>query len=196
MIDLTNAHVQRSLAWATADEAPAMGGLSHCETRDVFNARLERLRSRQKEVMAGERADLVSAVVAEIGGNSFDHNLGQWRDLPGVYLDDLTTADYGIIILADRGQGVRATLQRAVTGTLASDEDALRLAFLRRITGRVGERWGNGLKFVREVVRDHGMDLYFQSGRGTYEATSGDESWKDAESVVLGCIAVVSFALR
>jgi hypothetical protein len=91
---------------------------------------------------------------------------------------------------------VRVTIQRAVSGTLGSDLDALRLAFLRRITGRVGERWGNGLKFVREIVKEKGMGLSFQSGTGAYEVNAAGEAWMERETLVPGCLAVVSFRLR
>jgi hypothetical protein len=182
-----------AFAWATTEQPPSYGE-QYCESRDVFNARLERLRLQHRSRGIGERADLINAVLAEVGGNSFDHNLGQWRDLPGVYLGDAVADGLEIAVIADRGQGVRATIQRAVPGTLENDLSALQLAFLRRITGRVGERRGNGLKFVREVVRSTGMSLYFQSGSAVYQ-TSAEDAWSETNRLLPGCLAVLSFPI-
>src|SRR5206468_405401 len=99
-----------------------------------------------------------------------------------------TLGDSGLIVIADRGLGVRTTIQRAVSGTL-SDLAALQLAFLRRISGRVGERRGNGLKFVRETVRDKGMSLYFQSGTAAYDTGPSGDAWMEEKSLIPGCLA-------
>ncbi len=180
-------------AWAWAASNPPADPAFLCETRDAFSARLERLRAEHRAVVSDAQANLMNAVLAEIGGNSFDHNLGQWRDVQGVYLADAVTERDGIVVIADRGQGVRTTLQRAVTGTLASDLDALRLAFLQRITGSVGERRGNGLKYVREIVREHDMGLSFQSGNGLYETGPDGDTWQEVGGIVHGCVAILRF---
>src|SRR5436305_5203283 len=103
MIDLTHPVVAAAFAWVRADRPPLPTGAG-CETRDVFYARLERLRQAHRNQGPGETADVVNAVVAEVGGNSFDHNLGQRRDVPGVHLADTLSEASGLV--ADRGQGV------------------------------------------------------------------------------------------
>lgn len=75
----------------------------HCESRDIFQAQLDNL---YHELLN----PLLIAVCGEIGNNSFDHNLGNWRDLSGVYLEH--SKEGSMIILADRGQGIRKTLSR------------------------------------------------------------------------------------
>ena len=56
---------------------------TYCQTRDVFQARLEKLQSVLKDKVSLSAISLLSAVAGEIGNNSFDHNLGNWRDIPG-----------------------------------------------------------------------------------------------------------------
>jgi len=69
-------------------------------------------------------------------------------------------------VIADRGQGVLASLRRVLPG-LQRDQYALDTAFSKIISGRSPEKRGNGLKFVREVVNGctH-RGLVFLSGTG------------------------------
>lgn len=138
-----------------------------CVTHDVFRVRLDRF-YRELLRSAWPEADgaLTGAIVGEIGNNCFDHNLGQWRDIPGCWFD------YGIdsratwVVIADRGQGVLSSLQQAVP-SLQTDQEALEIAFSKVVSGRSPEKRGNGLKFVRQVVNDHpGRGLLFLSGKG------------------------------
>src|SRR5436853_7648521 len=108
MIDLSASFLPDAFAWATATEPAVPTETFYCETRDTFAAHIERLRRKQQQEFPVGVADLLNAVTAEIGGNSFDHNLGQWRDIPGVYLADILSDDSGLVVMADRGQGIRA----------------------------------------------------------------------------------------
>jgi len=59
----------------------------YCQTRDIFQARLERM---QKDLLGSGKMKedniyIISAIAGEIGNNSFDHNLGNWPDVPGVF---------------------------------------------------------------------------------------------------------------
>lgn len=154
-----------------------------CESRDVFQAQLEVLYQTLKN-------PLLIAVCGEIGNNSFDHNLGNWRDLSGVYFE---VADKDkIIVLADRGQGVRKTLSNVVSG-LVSDLEAVKTAFVKTISGRNPEQRGNGLKFVASAFKKNPWELYFQSGHGTVRIAKGGITFGEAQNDVKGCLAVIRY---
>lgn len=185
--------IQCAFAWATVREPPPLPEADYCATRDVLSARTDRLlREFLKQHISENTAYLLHALVSEIGGNSFDHNLGQWRDVPGALMMDARDARASMVILADRGQGIRATLTK-VKPTIASDEEALRVAFLERISSRAPERRGNGLKFVRREIMQDGMDIFFQSGTATYSVSGKQEKWESSETNVAGCFVVLSF---
>jgi hypothetical protein len=141
------------LAWYASEEEPATSP-DVCASRDVFQARLD---SALRELLAlgwvDDEAALLIAVLGEIGNNSFDHNLGQWRDVPGCWFGREPSSDPSLFWVADRGVGLLATLKRA-DPALDTPEQAMDAAFLRVLSGRAPERRGNGLKFVRSVVND------------------------------------------
>ena len=111
-----------------------------------------------------DAAALLTAVLGEIGNNSFDHNLGQWRDVPGCRLGHVAGVELPLFWVVDRGVGILATLRRA-DPTLTTPEQAIEAAFARVLSGRTPERRGNGLKFVRSVVNGHNLrGLVCQSG--------------------------------
>lgn len=138
-----------------------------CETRDIFQARLGRFYRDILSQIGGEsEAALLAAIAGEIGNNCFDHNLGQWRDVPGCWFDYGSEAVTAWMAIADRGQGVLSSLKRA-DPSLQSDQGAVDAAFHRRLSGRSPERRGNGLKFVRGIVNgDNNRGLFFISGQG------------------------------
>ena len=135
---------------------------------------------------------LVVAVAGEIGNNSFDHNLGNWPDIAGIFFAyDVNKRN---IILADRGVGVLTTLKR-VKPELNNDEDALRVAFTEIISGRAPESRGNGLKFVRKIVSENPIGLLFQSGDAelTLAKDSSDLDIKHSSEPFRGCLALITF---
>lgn len=148
--------------WAESPQAPELSLQQYCETRDIFKARLDRMAIMlDSEPDSKELAPLLTAIAGEIGNNSFDHNLGNWPDVPGTFFDyDINKR---IIVLADRGLGIRATLTR-VRPDLKDDMIALRVAFTERLSGRAPEQRGNGLKFVRNVAIENPIGIYLQSG--------------------------------
>lgn len=151
-----------------------------CPTRDVFSARLGKAHSNP----------LFLAILGEIGNNAFDHNLGNWRNVPGIYFT--VDAENGMAVIADRGQGVRKTLSRVVPD-LANDKDALKVAFTKVISGRSPERRGNGLKFVREVVQGQKWSLEFYSGMGKAIMQKGSEiEFSDGDRDIKGAIAYIA----
>ena len=142
------------LRWFASADAMA-DAVQLCSTRDTFQARLDsfyRVLLKCDE-MVNEVALLI-AVIGEIGNNCFDHNLGQWRDVAGCWFAQVQDRSHWWIALADRGQGILASLRR-VDGTIATHQAALEIAFRRQLSGRAPEQRGNGLKFVRRVINGH-----------------------------------------
>lgn len=161
-----------------------------CPTRDVFRGRLDSLMIRQRRSsISNDTLALTEAVLSEIGNNAFDHNIGNWRDDPGVFFGS-DMSDRFLYVIADRGQGMRATLSR-VRPAIATDSEALKIAFTQRISGRAPERRGNGLKFVRHVLLNDGLDLWFASGSASYQVVGKKEIWNEADPAIPGCCAIL-----
>jgi predicted DNA-binding transcriptional regulator len=144
-----------------------------CETRDVFSGRLARLKEYQMNGLSRQDLGLMVAIVGEIGNNSFDHNLGQWTDVPGCWFQSQLTGKQIWIVIADRGQGIYQSLLR-VDSQIQSHQAAVEMAFEKKISGRKPERRGNGLKFVKSVIVSHGQSgLACRSGSGWVHYGSG-----------------------
>ncbi len=180
--------------WITANETTAsrLDPQWYCQTRDVFDVRLDAMTRDilQDHNTIDDHVYLIKAIVGEMGNNAFDHNIGNWPDMPGIFFGyDLVDKK---IVLADRGRGVLATLQPVKPG-LATDVDALKTAFTERLSSRIPERRGNGLKFVRESIADLRIHLTFSSGSATAELNKAmriDTTTKN----VRGCLAILEFS--
>jgi excisionase family DNA binding protein len=139
--------------WAGSSFAQEPDEAYLCRYKADFQHRVEEVSQRLSSIpdLAAAAPMLVSAV-AEIGSNSFDHNLGNWPDIPGIFF----AVDYAKrrMAIADRGRGILQTL-RAVRPELVTHVDALHMALTEIISGRAPEPRGNGLKFVRSVVQDY-----------------------------------------
>src|SRR3989344_5896240 len=147
--------------WVSSSAPPELPNSVYCQTSPVFQARLGKMQAILKDANAIEHFSLLVAMAGEIGDNSFAHNLGNWPDVPGVlFAFDINKKQ---IILADRGRGVLKTLKR-VRPELVTHEEALRVAFTEIVSGREPEKRGNGLKFVRKVISENSINLFFQSG--------------------------------
>lgn len=141
--------LERVRAWYGAKSNPAENPPDLiCETRDTFAGRLPRLVS---SGLGSDEQSLAIAAVGEIGNNSFDHNLGRWKDMPGCWYQTQSTGGRLWICVADRGQGVLKSLSRVDAG-ITDDQTALVAAFERILSGRAPERRGNGLKYVRNII--------------------------------------------
>lgn len=161
-----------------------------CETRDIFQAREEKLLLTLKNLVSENLLYLLVGAVGEIGNNSFDHNLGNWRDTPGVlFAVDLSARE---IILADRGQGVLATIKRARPQT-TDDAEALRAAFTEIISGRYPEHRGNGLKFVRKVMGENNLYLEFYSGWAEAKISNGELTVEKTAKNIPGTLVIIKF---
>ncbi|HLC70217.1 MAG TPA: MerR family DNA-binding transcriptional regulator [Patescibacteria group bacterium] len=165
----------------------------YCQTIADFKGRLSKL---EHDVAKLERIKnifpLITAITGEIGNNSFDHNLGNWLDIPGLFFAyDLSK---GVIVLADRGQGVLRTL-RKVRPELKNDKEALKVAFTEIISSRAPEARGNGLKFVRAIIKDNPFELNFYSGAAELYIKEGDSvlNVRDIDVYFNGCLVVFKF---
>lgn len=165
----------------------------YCSNSAVFQARLFKMQDLL--IASGKASKIFSLIVAaagEIGNNSYDHNLGNWPDVPGIFFG--YDINKGIIVLADRGLGVLKTLSR-VRPSLANHEDALQVAFTEMISGRAPEDRGNGLKFVRKVISENPIDLFFQSGDGELrmEGNNPNLDIEKSKTNIQGCLAIIKF---
>lgn len=181
---------QQFFNWALNGEARYASQARLCPTRDVFQAREEKLLLTLKNSMSENLLYLLVGAVGEIGNNSFDHNLGSWRDTPGVLF--AVDVDAREIILADRGQGVLATIKRVRPRT-ASDGKALRVAFTEIISGRYPEQRGNGLKYVKKIIEENNLYLEFYSGTGLVKITNGNFVVEATDKIVPGTLAIIKF---
>ena len=154
-----------------------------CSTRDIFQARID-----SYALSSGKY--LESAVIGEIGNNTFDHN---WDFMPnhmrGAYFN-LETFD-NTVVLADFGRGIRESLKNVYTAK--NDVDAVTVAFTKHLSGRAPEQRGNGLKFVADSVKKKHWSMYFQSWNGCCIIENGEISFSSCNFTFLGCLAVLSF---
>ena len=179
--------------WAKNKIAANPKGEYFCETKDVFEGRLVRLQNelaKKSELL--HLFPLIISAAGEIGNNSFDHNLGAWPDIPGIFFGyDLERKK---IVLADRGQGVLHTLKR-VRPSLKNHKEAIEVAFSEVISGRAPEARGNGLKFVKKIITENPMTLLFQSGDAELLLGKGDTKLRISAAApdFHGCSAIITY---
>ena len=165
----------------------------YCPDSSVFQARLSRLESELGKIKELNTIfPLISAITGEIGNNSFDHNLGNWPDIPGIFF--AYNLNKRKIVLADRGRGILTTLKK-VRPKLTNHQDALFVAFTEIISGRAPESRGNGLKFVRDVVTNNEISLFFQTGDAWLKIQKGDSNLNVKKAIINfhGCLALINF---
>lgn len=156
---------QLGFVWATSAIAPDLPREHYCERADRFTSRVARMgiELQQDGRFSQDLVSLVTLIAGEIGDNSFAHNLGNWPDVPGIfYAYDLNKR---IIVIADRGRGVKTTL-RQVRPSLDTDVEALNVAFTEILSGRNPEKRGNGLKVVRKTLESREIGILYRSGVG------------------------------
>ncbi len=181
-------------AWAASSQAPTLPDEYYCDRQDRFTSRLVKMAEVLQKTLGTSGTDIVSLltqVAGEIGDNAFTHNIGSWPDVPGVFYGYDTVKRS--IVVADRGRGVRATLQR-VRPAIASDQEALHIAFTEIVSGRDPEKRGNGLKLVRSVVENNPIGLTFRSGVGLVSIpANGAMQIKQVSENVRGVYAVITY---
>lgn len=154
-----------------------------CLTRDIFQARIDSYALRTTKY-------LESAIIGEIGNNTFDHNFDYAEGyLRGTYLN-LEEIE-NTVILADFGRGIRKSLEKVYQAK--DDKDAIEIAFTQRISGRAPEQRGNGLKFVLENVKDKNWSLYYQSGKGCCVINNKNVIFNYSDLNIIGCLAIFVF---
>ncbi len=185
---METAIIQKAFDWV---KLPAGDGFlneqEYCATRDVFQARLDHLRI-ELEKQNMKNTPLLIAVLGEIGNNAYDHNLGNWRDAPGIYF--VSDNNEKTFVVADRGQGIRKTITR-VKPEVQNDQDALKTAFTEPISGRAPEQRGNGLKFVKSVIESEGWKLECYSGNAVIRISKTETDIEGYSNNNQGCITVI-----
>jgi hypothetical protein len=183
--------VQLGTTWAHSGKEVSSD--LYCSNSAVFQTRAMRM---EGDLLVSQRpqkfVSLLTVIAGEIGNNSYDHNLGNWPDIPGVFFG--YDIHKGVIVLADRGLGILKTLSR-VKPSLSNHKEALRTAFTESISGRSPEKRGNGLKLVRKVVSKNLISLSFQTGDAelNIQRESEDLRITKAKSNIQGCFAVITF---
>lgn len=182
--------IKQAQDWVASAEPFSAPKDYYCETRDVFQSRLDRLVAflLSNSAMAESDSYMLGAIVGEIGNNSFDHNLGSWKDIVGIFFAYELNGKDLTIVLADRGQGVFSSL-KSVKPELKNDQEALETAFNEKISGRAPEDRGNGLKFVKAGIKSMNWQLTFRSGAG--QAELNEKMTIVSAEYVNGCFAII-----
>jgi len=165
----------------------------YCQNSYVFQGRLSKLEFELSKIPGWElNFSILSSIAGEIGNNSFDHNLGNWPDVPGIFF--AYDMEKRIIVLADRGRGVLKTL-KAIKPELEDDAEALKVAFTEIISGRAPESRGNGLKFVRRAIEKNPISLLFQSGEAVLKMKmmNADLNIEKSKKIFHGCLIAIKF---
>ncbi len=164
----------------------------YCQTRDAFEARNNKIPEILIEKgLPDDISYLIYSMLGELGNNSFDHNLANWPNVPGIFFAVEYDGKNGIAIIADRGLGVLNTLKKAAPD-LKNDEEAVELAFTKKISSRILENRGNGLKFVKNNVIDKDLLLNFYSGSAQVSINHSMQIIHSNERIE-GCLVVLYF---
>ncbi len=165
----------------------------YCTTRAVFEAR-NNVMEKLLKTSIGDAYSIISTSSGEMGNNSFDHNLGNWPDIMGIYFG--YNIEQRRIVLADRGLGILKTLQHVIPD-LPDHQEALRIAFTEMVSGRAPEKRGNGLKYVRRNVENGYFNLTFQTGDAELILHAGKSfsqvNIKKAKEHISGCLAQIEY---
>lgn len=184
-----------ALSWfdsSKAEQAPSV-----CETRDLFSARLNHL---LQLGLPNEDLSLVISASGEVGNNSFDHNMGQWKDIPGCWFETQSTRNRLWVLIADRGQGIYRSLSRVIPDMI-DEAIVVKKAFEEQLSGRAPEQRGNGLKFVRQLITDTlDRGIACRSGKGSvYYGNFGEDCLNVLQSVPdqdFGTITLMAWPLK
>ncbi|MFA7654111.1 MAG: hypothetical protein WCX97_03675 [Candidatus Magasanikbacteria bacterium] len=181
---------QQFFAWAQTGDPKFSNEDWLCSTRDVFQARQEKLLTTLKPLVSENLLYLLVGAIGEIGNNSFDHNLGNWRDTAGVLF--ATDTDAREIILSDRGQGVLSTIKRVRPET-KDDSEALHTAFTEIVSGRAPEQRGNGLKYTKKIAEENNLHLKFYSGDAMVKISEQNFTIENSKIIIPGTLVIIKF---
>jgi hypothetical protein len=179
--------------WINDDSSNLPNDLFYCPDSYIFQGRINKLKKElEKAGIDNNLSFLILAITGEIGNNSFDHNIGNWSKVVGIFFS------YNIekreIFLIDKGQGIFSSLKKVIPN-LSDDFIALEKAFTQAISSRYPESRGNGLKFVKDVVINNKINLYFQSGKAylILDNKNKEVKIKKAKKYFKGCLAKINF---
>ena len=96
------------------------------------------------------------------------------------------------VVLADFGRGIRESLSAVIK--ISDDVEAVETGFTKRISGRIPEQRGNGLKFVARTIIEKQWDFYFQSGNGCCVITNEKIEFFQTNDYFQGCLAIFNFS--
>ncbi len=180
-----------AVEWCAGDDPNNIPKDYYCADRGEFGARIDNLSADLKSDTKMEEGDvyMIAAMAGEIGNNSFDHNIGNWPDAPGIFFGWSIDNNGARIVMADRGQGIMKTL-RKVKPEISNHQEALKVAFFEKISGRAPENRGNGLKFVREGIKQMKIHLVFVSGDARAEINQEFKIGAANENI-RGCLAII-----
>ncbi len=192
-------HFDGALNWFQSKSDP--GPFSEvCETRDVLSARLSHFVPLQKRGLSQNDLPLVISMAGELGNNSFDHNLGQWHDVPGCWFEFQITRQRLWILIADRGQGIYGSLSK-VFPDITNEQTAIEKAFKETISGRFPEQRGNGLKFVTGIIlKKANRGIACVSGKGKIQygnlGNNCAEVLKTVSNKKVGTITLIAWGME
>ena len=138
--------------WATTSTPTNPPSDYYCQSVDVWQGRFTKIAPTL--IRAGinnDSAALFASVVGEIGDNCFAHNAPGWVDIPGCWFEYRVDGHTIHCWISDRGRGILTSLKAAIP-SLQTHREALVASLTKRISGRIPEQRGNGLKFVVAVL--------------------------------------------
>ena len=143
--------------------------LIHCYMVDEFNAKLFHfLKMFKKFGLSESDSQKATNIIAELGNNVFDHNLGSWPySVTGSFIVGQNYPNYKKIeiTIGDPGIGYYGSL-KARFPQIKEDIEAIKLG-LQGNTGRIDEKRGNGLKYVQKwAIQDFAGQVMIHSGNG------------------------------
>jgi hypothetical protein len=172
-------------------KVPSGEEIFYCQSRDESSARLSSwLNYFSKIGFSKPNLFIVGAIIGELTNNAFDHNLAQWRGLPGCVVAFVKQNSSLQIHIADAGQGIVSSLKNSLPDL--QPQEIINQAFEKRISGRHPERRGNGLKFVSGhiIKSDNSLKCYsqgvsYQIGKPTFDSGFGAQLPKDFGTYIL-----------
>lgn len=166
--------------------------IMHCSFRDEFSAKLEskiRMTFRNFGLKDSQEQKL-TALVGELGNNVFDHNAGSWpTNIVGaiIAIQNYPKDKKIEIVVADPGVGFLKSLKLAKPD-LNSELEAIKLG-LTGVTGRVGEKRGNGLITIQDwTINQFSGIVHIHSGNGLVTIDKNGEKEKEVDRI-LGTLA-------
>ena len=127
-------------------------------------------------------------------------------DKENIYLlsgnGDVIESDDGVLATGSGGMyasaAAKALIKHSNLSALEIVQEALKIAFTEVLSGRAPESRGNGLKFVRKIIKDEiksvPIKLYFQTGSASLILERGnDYKMSTPEKSIGGCLVILTY---